>query len=179
MDKHNKAKDWFEMESVPDATGRYVRYYEVACHSCGTKAKYHANRMSDEQLRKVFIAKGWTIGRTKNSHFCGGCSIKRKAPSPTPVPAAPLVAQHPFATLLEAWEKCSNSERELFLSSQPQLINLLDKMNQLERSLEFALAELDAAPAAAPNGAAPIERPEAPPLANDEEPAPWWREATA
>jgi hypothetical protein len=68
-----------------------TRYYDVACRRCGKTASFHANGLTNETLRKLFIRKKWDIGKTPTQHTCPECGMKHQKPQPQlPTPPLPL-----------------------------------------------------------------------------------------
>jgi len=113
---------WYEMTQGPDhgVVGRVTRYYVVNCR-CGVSSSHQAVSVSDEKLRKMFIRKGWDIGRTPTAHMCPGCKNKkhnRPKPFMTP-PQQPAVTSPspplPTMTLYAAWQAASQEERKEFI----------------------------------------------------------------
>lgn len=111
---------WFELTEgrSPDGGLGFVRYNTITCRKCGTKAQHLACGQSVDQLRKFFIRQNWEIGKSRFHHVCPECAHKhnhRREAEPKPAPSNVIPLHLPARTLIETWDRASNSERAEFL----------------------------------------------------------------
>jgi hypothetical protein len=122
MTSHAGKKHWYELASRWDGT-RAARVYAIHCR-CGAETTYHATALTDEALRKLFVRRGWEVGKRVNAHRCPACQERKPAvaePAALPMPAAPQpmpVRPSPppilIATLDAAWEASTEAQRREF-----------------------------------------------------------------
>lgn len=122
MKKYRADDFWFELieGASPDGSMGFVRYNAITCRKCGANAKHLQAGQSEEQLRKLFIRQNWEIGRTRHHHVCPECAHKHNHRDttehpPKPSNVVPLRPSLPRVTLIEAWDRSSESERAEFL----------------------------------------------------------------
>jgi hypothetical protein len=98
-----------------------TRYYTIACR-CGKTASYHANGMTDDGLRKMFIRRKWDVGKAPNQHRCPDCfgltAPTKEEPSSTPAVIHKIEEQEPpWGVAIEiAWVKSSQHHHWAFLN---------------------------------------------------------------
>jgi hypothetical protein len=81
----NSRFHWYDMVSRPNEAGHVVRYYEIQCRVCGETDLHHASGLTEDQLRKWFIRRGWDIGKRCNKHYCVDCAAPSKLPLTLPL----------------------------------------------------------------------------------------------
>lgn len=181
---------WYEIGHGPDpATGRHVRYYSIKCSRCNNPASFHANNLSDDGLRKVFLKKHWYISKRKTQHLCPECLQTNRVRTP-PQPSLPLLPPSPppprltqldiaFDQLKIAWEHSTQEEKEAFEKKKHQnggmFVPSMDAFaGQVEKPMAIPAVLI-------PTLSAPETPSDPPPQPqdNDEDVADWWLELDA
>ena len=120
------SKRWYEITQTFDR-GKWERAYRIRCRKCDAVGAYHANKMSDQHLKKHFQVLGWDIGRWQNWHVCPLCRAepaRSLSPPPEPdleaelppLPPLPPPAVAHLPRIEQAWELSYEDERQAFIA---------------------------------------------------------------
>jgi len=95
------SRAFYEIDSGPTGADqrKYVRICKIACQRCGVVATEKQAGLTDDQLRRKWVTKGWHIGKRPHQHLCPDHARKGEVrstmtavvadPPPPPEPAKP------------------------------------------------------------------------------------------
>jgi hypothetical protein len=192
MKRYREEELFYELTSVPDAAGRFVRYYAVTCRKCKARASYHAACITNDALRKIFQRRKWDIGRTVKQNLCPACSgnapgqiaeperHQHYPPEPaTPAPAMPAAATEYSNPIGAAWNMASNADRVDFIHGLQYIwerrtwnAEFAEAMEVLARTILAELGNLSPAPTIEPT---PPDDSDSQLADEFDQPADWWQ----